>query len=103
MARHCHSACRANKQLCNAPAGRGGEGRVSAALPLETPQPPRELLQVTVVGLYCIREAILLAYAVTTDGQGGDSSGLFDAYIAFSNLADSVWFAILLSIAAGFW
>ena len=60
---------------------------------------------VGVIGLYVIRECVLLAYSYETDG-GEDTSGesaIFDIYIFFSNLADSVWFAILLSVAAGFW
>lgn len=61
-------------------------------------------VQVGVVGLYVVRECVLLACALEAGGGSGvPNTGTFDAYIATSNLADSVWFAILLSIAAGFW
>jgi hypothetical protein len=57
-------------------------------------------MQVAVIFLYFVRECVLLACAV----EGAPpQTGTFDAYIALSNLADSVWFAILLSVAAGFW
>ena len=62
-------------------------------------------MQVGVVGLYVVRECFLLACAVEASGSAtaAPNRGTFDAYIATSNLADSVWFGVLLSIGAGYW
>ncbi len=57
-------------------------------------------LQVGVILLYFVRECLLLVCAV---GGSPPPVGTFDAYIFFTNLADSVWFAILLCVAAGYW
>jgi hypothetical protein len=54
-------------------------------------------LLVFVTWLFVLRETVLLAFAIEL------STPTFGAYIFFSDLADSVWFFVLLSIAAGFW
>lgn len=53
--------------------------------------------------LYAVRESVLVAFSVEYNEGTVGQTATFDVYIFFSNLADSVWFAILLAIAAGFW
>jgi hypothetical protein len=59
---------------------------------------------VVVAFLFTFRDCFVLAYAVqSNDTENYLNEGIFDAYIFFSNLADSAWIFVLLIISAGFW
>lgn len=60
-------------------------------------------VQVGVVFLFVLRDSVLVASSIQSHQGGSPNEGTFDVYIFFTALADSVWFAILLSVAAGFW
>eukprot|EP00887_Chlorella_sp_A99_P005500 scaffold1.g5500.t1 len=58
-------------------------------------------LLVASCGLFLIRDTFLLAFAIVAR-DGWVSRASFDAYIVFSDVAESWWLFILLAIAAGY-
>ena len=54
-------------------------------------------------GLFLFRDTFLLAFSAQVQNNSWTNRATFDAYIFFSDVADSWWLYILLAIAAGYW